>query len=334
MKRTLHSLSIILLCASLQTSGFCQVTFKDQSALATGEWYKISVNQAGIYKVDYDFLTSVLGIASSTLNTAQIHVYGNRGGVLPQSVDAPNVDDLEEMATYRIGLDDGKFDPGDYLLFYGEAPAVPYLDPGSGLMVQAPNIYDSENHYFIGVLDRDGLQPELRPSVSGTVETTDTYERYIRYEKDRINLLGKYLQPGSGKKWFGDEFSAVRERDYSLEFDGIAPQTNVRFRLQFAGRSGISSNVFVTINGQEYSGFMSKTNLGDVEDPYARITTVSGEYTPIGNRQVVTIGYPEIPGANNTGWLDFIEMQASSPLTMSGSHLVFDLKLHNSGVAC
>ena len=53
------------------------------SVLASGNWYKIAVQQDGIYKISYSNLSD-LGINTSNLSCSDIRIFGNGGGMLPK----------------------------------------------------------------------------------------------------------------------------------------------------------------------------------------------------------------------------------------------------------
>jgi hypothetical protein len=58
-----------------------QRTYSPGSVLASNNWYKLSVNNPGVYKIDIPFLNS-LGINSNYLSSASIRLYGNGGKML------------------------------------------------------------------------------------------------------------------------------------------------------------------------------------------------------------------------------------------------------------
>ena len=81
------------------------------TAFAQAPSYKISVDEDGIYQVTYADL-QVAGVEVDSLDprTFQLH---NQG---------------EEVAIYVAGEGDGSFDPGDYILFYGQKMDTKYTD--------------------------------------------------------------------------------------------------------------------------------------------------------------------------------------------------------------
>jgi len=87
----------------------------------SSDWYKISVNQDGIYKLDKAFLTSI-GIDVANLNPLHINIYGNGNGKLPELNSVYRPDDLVKNDILVIGESDGSFDASDYILFHAWGP--------------------------------------------------------------------------------------------------------------------------------------------------------------------------------------------------------------------
>jgi len=104
----------------LVITGSAQNRNTSQSVLATGNWYRISVQQTGIHQVTHENLLE-LGMDPAGIDPANIRLYGNGGGMLPESNANPRIDDLRENSILVFGGVDGSFDPGDYFIFYGEA---------------------------------------------------------------------------------------------------------------------------------------------------------------------------------------------------------------------
>src|SRR5215216_3248039 len=82
-----------------------QRTYKPNSVLASGNWYKISVTGEGVYKIDLPFLNS-LGI-SGNIPSAQVRLYGNGGAMLPEANSEKPTGDLEENSIQVIDGGDG-----------------------------------------------------------------------------------------------------------------------------------------------------------------------------------------------------------------------------------
>ncbi|MDH5597916.1 MAG: hypothetical protein OEY34_02265, partial [Cyclobacteriaceae bacterium] len=116
--------------------------------LSTGEWYKVGVVKSGIYKITYSDLQK-MGFVPGEVIPANLKIYGNGGKMLPQPNDALRPVDLEENAIYVEGGDDGSFDPGDFVLFYGTSPHHFQLEVKSGEFNLERNTYSDTTYYFI-----------------------------------------------------------------------------------------------------------------------------------------------------------------------------------------
>lgn len=68
-----------------------------------GSRYKFSIFRTGIYSIPYTTIVES-GISPESITRDNIHIY-NQG---------------EEISIWPYGLEDNSFDPGDYILFYGE----------------------------------------------------------------------------------------------------------------------------------------------------------------------------------------------------------------------
>ena len=114
---------LLLLGASM---GWAQVNTY-HSVLSEHTWYRLSVTQEGAHQLDYAALQG-MGIDMGSLNPSQIRLFGNPSGALPEKNADSRPDDLTEMAICVTGADDGSFDEGDVVLFYGQEPTRWVLD--------------------------------------------------------------------------------------------------------------------------------------------------------------------------------------------------------------
>ncbi|HPI08122.1 MAG TPA: hypothetical protein PLM41_17140, partial [Saprospiraceae bacterium] len=142
------------------------------SALSTGTIYKFGVAQTGIYKLDYTFLKNELGISNlDNIDPRTIRLFGNSDGMLPERNSDARADDLTENAVQVVGESDGKFDQGDYILFYAVGPDPWVYRPGSvdPELTVRKNLYDTRGWYFIKTGDGNGLRITEQASVPASV---------------------------------------------------------------------------------------------------------------------------------------------------------------------
>ena len=116
MKKLLFLLLIFWLPLS------CKSEEKTNSVLASGNWYKIAVQEDGVYKISYSNLSD-LGINTSNLSCNKIRIFGSGGGMLPKLNSDFRYDDLTENAIKIYDSNNnGVFESSDYILFYGQSP--------------------------------------------------------------------------------------------------------------------------------------------------------------------------------------------------------------------
>ena len=98
---------LLLLCISISI-GAQSSRYAESSVLSSGDWYKIQVDQTGIYKLTYEQLVD-MGVK----NPANVSVFGYGGAQLPESFLEPYIDDLPQLAIHMEKGSDGVFGKGD-----------------------------------------------------------------------------------------------------------------------------------------------------------------------------------------------------------------------------
>jgi hypothetical protein len=303
--------------------------FTYTSALSSGTIYKFGVANTGVYKLDYNFLKNELGISNlDNVDPRSIRLFGNGGAMLPEKNSDPRPDDLLENAIQIVGESDGKFDAGDYILFYAVGPNPWYYRPiaNDPQLTVRQNLYDFHAWYFIKVGDGNGLRVAEQASVAASF-VTEEFDDVRRLEEDKVNLLDFFVSAqGSGKKWFGDYFYQTRSRDYSFDFPNLVSGASVRLRMEFAGRCGCGgsgSTVRLSVDGNSYTRVLNSVAVGNAEATYASLGVIQAEFVPTGGDKIsARVEY--LPTAQQSeGWLDFIEINARRRLVMSGQTMEF-----------
>ena len=74
-------------CAIIASTS-AQRVYAPNSILASGNFYKIGVKEAGVYKIDIPFLNN-MGVATSNLPSSNLRLYGNGGKMLEDPLRQP-----------------------------------------------------------------------------------------------------------------------------------------------------------------------------------------------------------------------------------------------------
>ena len=178
--------------------------FKNNSVLASGNWFKIGITKTGFYKIDKRFLV-LNGISTANLNPKNIRIYGNGGKMLPELNSAFRYDDLEENAIQVIGESDGVFDDTDYILFYAkEVTGWTNNTSPTGLKFRSENNLYSDTSFYVINTDL-GLGKRLNtPPASGLTPnvSSSSYDFYNYTETNSTNFIK------SGRQFYGEVFDA------------------------------------------------------------------------------------------------------------------------------
>ncbi len=290
--------------------------YATSSVLKEGNWFKIKLDKNGIYKITYQELSD-MGFDVST-HPSKIAVYGNGGGILPEKNDDFRYDDLYENPIEVVGGNDGSFDNGDYILFYGEGPVTWTYSPVSDAFFHQTNYYKDHNYYFITSVNHTAKRVESIQPPSGTadVEISD-FTDYIVHEVDERNIAG------IGRTWFGEIYDYTTEYDFNYDFPNTKKNVETGyFRGYFASKAYSSNAFYIHINGNQEQIVniqpLSPTNRYE----YAKGEETSFSFAPTSDQLIVTT---EFARNSNTsiGYLDYFEVNVQRDLKFTGDQMIF-----------
>ena len=261
-----------------------QVTCKNKEIISTkdfalesvlkpgsGEWYKISVSNDGIHKIDYTLL-SEMGIDMSNLNPQHIHVYGNGDGKLPELNSLPRTDDLAQNAVRYYGLTDNVFNQGDYILFYGWGPNR-WHPNGTSEFNQEKNIYSDFSYYFVNINSSIPPKQITLFGISGQQHDAliNSYDFRACYENDLVSLVG------GGQRWYGELFDIDLEQTFNFSVPNIS-NTPAFFKTSIASNAGSSAGTLqrYSVNGVS----LEEASLPITTTDYARSEKVFSMSNP------------------------------------------------------
>ena len=290
--------------------------YTQNSVLATGNWYKMSVSNTGIYKITRNDLSN-MGINVSSIDPRNIRIYGNGGGMLPESNSEFRYDDLQENAIFVNGEDDAKFDDNDYVLFYGENPNKWIYDTIDLKFHHSIHKYSDINCYFITTDLGPGKRIELETSESLPANKfVNKFQDYAFNEKESVNLLK------SGREWYGEAFDILTSYNFSFTFPNIDVGSEVFIETNIIARSNLNSTFNVTANGNNMLVTVPSVNLDNYTGAYANSSSDIMNFNTSGSTINVNITYNK-PNANSLGWLNYIELNAVRNLTFCAGQMCF-----------
>jgi len=307
-------LALLILAAFAGLFARSQRVYKVNSVLATGNWYKIAVSEAGIYKLDIPFLSS-LGINANNLSSSSIRLFGNGGGMLPEANNVPRPDDLIENAILVVDGGDGVLNGTDYVLFFSNGVDRWEKDSANKRFIHKKNIY-SDNAYYYLTFAGNGKRIGDSPGSFSPNIVVNSFDDRLFHELDTINFLA------SGKEWYGEEFSNTPghslTRNFPITIANVQTSAPVTVVSDCLARSvSVASRFDVSVNNQPLQQITISPVGGGQYDPVAQETKATSGTTV--SQTDLSINYSYVPGSfNSQGWLNWFEVFARRNLSMDG----------------
>ncbi|MCF8337375.1 MAG: type IX secretion system sortase PorU [Bacteroidales bacterium] len=291
--------------------------YKQSSVLSQGNWYKLKLKENGIYKITYEFLEEN-GVMMSNIDPEEIGIFGNTGRLLPEQIDGSTPESLTENPIKVFAGEDGSFDPGDYILFFGHGPVDWKHEPLQLKFRHYKNYYTDYSYYFFTTDQGTGKRLEQQEAPSGDPqETVTTYDNYQYYEVDDKNLIE------SGRTWYGERLDNTRKEIVlpTFEFKNVVDGTKLFLQSDIGARSPYNSNIYLYANDEEvYNHIVSSLDMGDHR--YFRTNTSRGKFPESGDNYTITVEYP-VTGSSSYAWINWVELSARCELRYENEQLLF-----------
>lgn len=287
--------------------------------LAQGDWYKIEVEESGVYRLDHSFLVSS-GITPAS-NIQNIRIFGNGGMPLPEDLLQSRPAGLEEIARMVVDQDsNGTFDPGDFILFYGASPVSWRYNSTSKTYGHVINHYSNRNAYFFTFGDVPGRAMGSLASTNATGVLVATEAWGMQVHEEELNNLLK-----SGRQWYGRLFDGdAPTATFATTLAGLNSSAPVMYKIAVLGRSGSTSSFSVEESGNVLGSItLPPVNLSSIETQFANMSPVVS-YTrtgPLANdRSLLRLAYQSTGGE---GWLDWFEIHYRRSLRAANDFILF-----------
>lgn len=290
--------------------------FANNSVLASGNWFRIKVQQDGIYKVTYEELNQ-MGVAVGGLKSENIRLFGNGGGMLPELNSTYRPDDLLENAIAVFDGGDGNFNPGDYFLFYGQSPDRWVFNTETETFNFRKNIYSDYTYYFITIDQGLGKRIEtIEQTASSPNQNITTFNDFAAHEEDNVALIK------SGRKWYGEIFDLITTQNFTFQFPNVVKDVDHYLRISTVAKSEFSTTFNTTINGSPAVNMIISGTPDNPNGDYARSVERQERFTLSSDDVTVNLKYNKSSN-NSIGWLDFIELNVLRNLTFTGGQMHF-----------
>ena len=292
--------------------------YAGHSVLSTGTWYKMAIPTSGIYVIQAKDLKNI-NPAFSTVDPATIQIFGNDGGMLPESNAAPRIDDLRELSIQVVGPDPTKLNDNDYIIFYAKGPDTWQYNSTDHLFHHQKNYYTNLSYCFLTYGQAQGKRVVAEPSVTDNENyTVDRFNDYTFYEPAEINLIK------SGRLWYSKNvFELTTTYDYPFTFVNLDTTVPVSIIAAVAAHCTSTETSFILYaNGQQ----LANTNLGIAGASYDQIfgyeNSMISTYSSTNTSIDIKLNYIS-PNGDGTGYLRALELNVMRKLVFSGGQMAF-----------
>ncbi len=279
------------------------------SVLSEGDWFQFKINKTGVYKLDKGFLED-LGMNTNSIDPRNLKVFGMGGKPLPLLNADNSIFDLPETAIQVVGEEDGSFDNGDYVLFYGigvegyDAENDTHLNP-----------YSDESFYYVTASGDAGrrIEPMVEPSGSPSLILGEFLEEQF-VEND------EYSPARVGRQWFGNRFDIESSQSFEFDFQNIVPSKPVSIKIRAVASSEVSTSMAVSVNNTSFDPL----TFSAIDDPIVlRLDEAEIEVQATSGNVKVDLDYNNGGNPTSVGYLDYIHLEAFCTLAGRGGQLPF-----------
>jgi len=281
------------------------------SVLATGQWVKIAVTEAGIYRLDYSRLKEM-----GFTDPASVVLYGNNAGQLSFLNNGTAPDDLKKIACRAEKGTDGVFNEGDYLLFYCDATNRWMNDPGPGDYRFVRHHYSDTAWYFLTSQPGGALlvQTETPPAASPSNLSSST-DLYMRHEREELNLIR------SGREWY-QQLVPGAQNSIGPGFTDLVAGEKIHYSIRVAARSDTQTS-FILRQGSEIIKTITvpAVTMTDINGVYAATTTVSDSILSSSGSPAFSLTFSSGGNMAATGYADYADFKARASLVWRDKYL-------------
>jgi len=290
------------------------------SVLSTGKWVKFETPEEGMYKIDRSLFSS-WGFDPGTTDPRTIKIYNNGGKALSERIEESHPADLIENAVTVAGEEDGSFDEGDYIIFYGRGIHFWDYDTVSRATVRYYTPYSKENYYWITAGGNTGKRMQGK---NGNFDVQAEYiqsttKAYASWEEDKAKVSG------TGRYYVGDEYSqSVQMRIYTNSLDARVESVPISYKFRFIN----ASERPFTLRVEENSNLLFSESFRG----YGTTSSYSAGYqfikrmeynNPLPQNTSLLRFQITNSGSGTKGYLDYFEIYFEKFLAASGDKLVF-----------
>ena len=296
-----------------------QAYAQQNGVLHQGTWVRMAVLAPGVYKVTGQQLRQQ-GFGTTQLSSQRLNVYGFGGGMLPQANNVPAFTDLPVVACQVVDGGDGQVDNEDYLLFYAQGPDLLGFS-ANGTPQYQNNVYADTTWYYVG--SQAGSTPaRVAPDANTPANTApfSTFDQVVAHEQELKSIIG------SGRQWFGQEFSFENNQTVSFTIPGLI-NAPIQVVVNAMSQAFVPSSFTVSVNQSaerpiNFTPLIPGTYRLKGDQRQLSFALAANEWVPNGNQLNVNLRFGA-QGGGSRGYLDYVYAVVRRQLSYQGEPLIF-----------
>lgn len=206
-------------------------------------WLRLETDREGMFRIDP---TQLAGFPLADIDPRSFRLFSNGGKLLPFTIINPG-NEFVEVPIRVVGEEDGRFDAGDYIVFFGSTRDG--IAKNAGLITGIPTYYNpySQNSVywltFAGEFTGNPLRMETLPAQPTWTTQTSNFREQARRETEnhRIIIIGF--------EWYMTRMFGNSNAEYEFQLDLPDLDPSQTTALSFAiCQEEVNANIWHNIN--------------------------------------------------------------------------------------
>ncbi|MBR1769586.1 MAG: type IX secretion system sortase PorU [Bacteroidales bacterium] len=283
--------------------------YPENSVLAEGKWYKITVSSDGLYKLTYnDFIS--MGFSAEEIDLDNLSVFGNGGTAISEINSEYKFSDLRENALYVNKQ-------GRYALFYAKGPVETVFDYADSTFSFRMHPYSDIATYFVtfdpSIGEKKRMQQKESPQTFS--KTLTTARAYSFHKRELTNLLN------AGKLWIGERMTPASSKvSVPVVTQNISSLYNAEINIALVTQSSANVSFSVSIDGTDAQTMTPVNRAGsdivalEAKKKYYRKTSLQNHN--------IEINYSS-SDASDKAYVNYIDVNYVQNLVFNNNYLSF-----------
>jgi len=291
-----------------------------ESGWPNGFTYRFDVTEEALYKLTYEALKAGgVEIPAGGVLSGQVKLFGNSGMELPNDPDSTATVGLNECAIYMNDSGDGRFGPGDWIIFYGRGAGGWRPAPDSvfenGRWRSSTDAYEYAMHHFDV---KNVYWLNIDPAGEGKrmlgFASDEQHFRVVESAPTRVHLeperfvYGGASFAGAGREWYGFSFDGPSRLAYTISAPSADTSVAAKLSLRIVSSgSGPNPQILIRVNNEALSSYLPDSYYNAL----IRQFPVSGRLLRNGYN---TISFEQTIGGSAQALFDWLELYYFSKL--------------------